>query len=621
MVRRILLVVSLVSASLLILAGLVYAQDSGPQAVDAPQAAVGTAFTYQGQLKSSDTGVTGSCEMAFRLYDAATVGNPVGVPLTQTVAVNEGFFTAQLDFGASVFNGQARWLEIAVKCASDAGFTTLSRQALTAAPYALYAPTAGTAANVTNGVYTTGAYADPAWLTSLAGSKISGAVATATTAGGVPWSGVTGIPAGFADGVDDVGSDWRLTGNSGTTPGTHWIGTNDSQALVFKVSGSQALRLEPDSTSPNIIGGRSNNTVASGVHGATISGGGSFNSPNLVTDTYGVVGGGYGNLSAGSAATVGGGNNNQATSANATVIGGGNNIASNFSFAAGSYAYAAHLGSFVWADGSSLITFTSSASNQFLIRATGGVGINTTDTLASGITVNGRVVAGGTATGAAGTEPFVSRGSTSGLSLDDRTGGADQRWVVYPTSGTLNFWTDSGTNGVRASLSDAGVLTINGLGSAGATTLCRNASNQIATCSSSIRYKDNISALDLGLATIAQLRPVTFDWTSNGEHDLGFVAEEVDQVTPLLTTRNAAGQIEGVKYDRVSAVLVKAVQEQQQQIDDLKHQNSELQTRLASLDQTASPTAFNVFNLLSVIAGGGFIYLLIQQRRSKHSLG
>jgi hypothetical protein len=100
---------------------------------------LGTAFTYQGQLKSGGSGVTGACEMAFRLFDAATVGNPVGVPLTQTVAVNEGLFTSQLDFGAGAFQGDARWLEIAVKCPGDATFTPLSRQALTAAPYALFA--------------------------------------------------------------------------------------------------------------------------------------------------------------------------------------------------------------------------------------------------------------------------------------------------------------------------------------------------------------------------------------------------------------------------------------------------------------------------------------------------
>ena len=44
------------------------------------------------------------------------------------------------------------------------------------------ASTAATATTVTNGVYVTGSYADPAWLTSLAGSKVTGAVANATHA-------------------------------------------------------------------------------------------------------------------------------------------------------------------------------------------------------------------------------------------------------------------------------------------------------------------------------------------------------------------------------------------------------------------------------------------------------
>lgn len=148
MTRRVLLVFGLVSVLLLGVINLVYAQDSGPQnlagpqSVDTPQVALGTAFT-QGQLKSGGTAVNGSCEMAFRLYDAASVGSLIGSPLTQTVMVNAGLFTTQLDFGASAFNGQGRWLETAVKCGSDVAFTTLSRQALTVTPYAAYAQSVG----------------------------------------------------------------------------------------------------------------------------------------------------------------------------------------------------------------------------------------------------------------------------------------------------------------------------------------------------------------------------------------------------------------------------------------------------------------------------------------------
>jgi hypothetical protein len=245
------------------------------------------------------------------------------------------------------------------------------------------------------------------------------------------------------------------------------------------------------------------------------------------------------------------------------------------------------------------------------IRANGGVGINTNNTYTNALTVNGQVIAGGVDVPTGSSEPFVARGSNAGLSLDDR-GDADLRWVVYANSGSLRFW-----NGAeRMSVSGAGVLTIGALGSAGGSPLCRNASNQIATCSSSLRYKNNVSALDLGLETVAQLRPVAFDWVGTGEHDLGFVAEEVAEVTPLLTTQNTAGQIEGVKYDRITAVLVNAVQEQQQQIKDLQQQNADLQARLTNLDPT-TPASFNVFNVLSALAMVAVVGLFWQQRRIK----
>lgn len=91
--------------------------------------------------------------------------------------------------------------------------------------------------------------------------------------------------------------------------------------------------------------------------------------------------------------------------------------------------------------------------------------------------------------------------------------------------------------------------------------LVRSATNlyRVDTCSSSQRYKSNIEPLQHGLRLIQRLRPVTFDWKERNEHDLGFIAEEVAEVEPLLTFRNEKGEIEGVKYQLVSAVLVNAV--------------------------------------------------------------
>lgn len=112
------------------------------------------------------------------------------------------------------------------------------------------------------------------------------------------------------------------------------------------------------------------------------------------------------------------------------------------------------------------------------------------------------------------------------------------------------------------------------LGSAGSVSLCRNSfSFHISTCSSSLRYKTNIQPFIDGLALINRLRPITFDWKEGGMHDVGFGAEEVAAVEPLLVTLNDKGEVEGVKYDRISVALVNAVKEQQEQI---KRQQNEI---------------------------------------------
>jgi hypothetical protein len=123
-------------------------------------------------------------------------------------------------------------------------------------------------------------------------------------------------------------------------------------------------------------------------------------------------------------------------------------------------------------------------------------------------------------------------------------------------------------------------MKLNTLGAAGATALCRNATAEIATCSSSQRYKSNINAFNSGLSLVKRLRPVSFNWREGGMLDLGLVAEDVARVEPLLTTTNDKGEIEGVKYDRVGVVLVNAVKEQQAEIESLRKVNAEQDVRI-----------------------------------------
>lgn len=130
------------------------------------------------------------------------------------------------------------------------------------------------------------------------------------------------------------------------------------------------------------------------------------------------------------------------------------------------------------------------------------------------------------------------------------------------TSNTIALGRSDGSDKVR----------IFGLGAAGSTALCRNANNEIATCSSSLRYKHNIEPFFGGLDLIRRLKPIMFDWNQTGEKDLGLGAEDVAEVSELLVHRNQGGEVEGVKYDRITIILLNAVKEQQVQIESLKRE-------------------------------------------------
>jgi hypothetical protein len=131
------------------------------------------------------------------------------------------------------------------------------------------------------------------------------------------------------------------------------------------------------------------------------------------------------------------------------------------------------------------------------------------------------------------------------------------------TSNSIVLGRDAGQDEVRI----YGKLKWVTSGSPTSSNVCRDANFYLTFCSSSIRYKTNIVEYPLGLDLVRRLRPVTFDWIESGIADLGFVAEEVAAAEPLLATRNAKGEIEGVKYDQMSAVLVNAIKQQQAMIE------------------------------------------------------
>lgn len=272
------------------------AQDAAPEAVvplaaDAPTLKpIGTAITYQGQLRNAGGAVNGVCDMTFQLFDALSAGTVITTPVAMPVAVTNGLFVAALDFGGGAFSGEARWLEIGVKCAGDAGFTTLTpRQAIVPAPYALALPGLRTEQNTTS--------------PNVIGGSVSNTVS----------SGVFGA---VIAGGGDASRPNLATGEYSVIGGGRYNVTYLPHAVVG--------------------GGYGN--IAKG-YGATVSGG----NENTASDNYTVVAGGINNTASNFESTVGGGGSNIATGRYATVPGGSNARASNqgqMAYATGKFANA-----------------------------------------------------------------------------------------------------------------------------------------------------------------------------------------------------------------------------------------------------------------------------------------
>ena len=113
-----------------------------------------------------------------------------------------------------------------------------------------------------------------------------------TINGNTAWhAGNDGAGSGLdADTVDGAHGPFFAQGGN-VFGATARLGTNDNYALELEVNAIRALRLEPDATSPNLVGGYSGNSVT-GAYGATVSGGGASGAANSVTANFGTVPGG-----------------------------------------------------------------------------------------------------------------------------------------------------------------------------------------------------------------------------------------------------------------------------------------------------------------------------------------
>ena len=471
-----------------------------------------TEFTYQGKLNEGSTAATGDYNFEFRLFSVNTGGTVISTIQRLGVPVSSGVFTVKLDFGAN-FDGQPRWLEIAIKPAGDPGGfqQLLPRQPVTSAPYSvrsLNASTADTATNATNATTATNA------------TQLGGVAANQYVLTGDPRLSDARNPLpGNASYIQNRTSQQSLTNfnisGDGTAGGT-LKGDVVNAVTQYNIGGNGVLSTA--GTNNVFVGhgtGTNNNTGTGnsflGQDAGTVNAAGSFNTfvgrwagfSNTGADSNTFVG-----FGAGKATTTAGGNaffganagNANTTGSNNTIIGANADF-----FGGGNFTFATAIGAGAVVSLSNEIT---------LGRANGSDSVD----------IPGQVLIGGQVTASGGI-------------------------VIF--SGTLQLGT---------------------LGAAGNTAICLNASDRVGTCSSSLRYKTNLAPYRSGLNILNRLRPITFDWKDGGMHDLGLGAEDVEKIDPLLVTYNKQGQVEGVKYDRIGVVLVNAVKEQQAEIERQKQQ-------------------------------------------------
>ena len=96
----------------------------------------------------------------------------------------------------------------------------------------------------------------------------------------------------------------------------------------------------------------------------------------------------------------------------------------------------------------------------------------------------------------------------------------------------------------------------------------------IAFSSSDERFKDNITPINNPIEKIKKIGGYKFDWnekSSHEGHDVGVIAQEIEEILPEIVTTRDNGY-KAVKYDKIVALLIEGIKDQQLQIDELKSQ-------------------------------------------------
>jgi hypothetical protein len=366
----------------------------------------------------------------------------------------------------------------------------------------------------------------------------------------------------FVTGALPPSTGWQTTGNTGIVDGTNFIGTTTAANIQFRRNNLHAGRIAATSTSFGLnalTAGAATNGTAFGVNALavnTAANNTAFGTNALAANTTSANNTAFGHnalavntpstdsgaqntaIGSGALASLNGGNNNTAVGFNALTALGGLSL---FNTAVGSNA---------------LKNISAQASQENV-----AVGYNALGN--TGATITGSVAVGANALLNANNN--TTRNTAVGLNAGSAiTSGSDN--VVIGANAQVP--TASGSNQVRIGGTSIGYAGV-----------------QVAwTVTSDERWKNEIKDSALGLDFLQTLRPVSYVRNNDvkAKTEYGFIAQELEAAlitagdpNNAIISKDDAGMY-GVRYNDFISISVKAIQEQQEQIEELKKTNAEL---------------------------------------------
>lgn len=554
---------------------------------------MGTAFSYQGHLYDANHVANGEYDFQFKLFDADSDGNQLGIDVNKPdVDVIDGYFTVLLDFNdPNAFNGDSRWLETVVRPgdSNDVNdFVTLSpRQEVTAVPYALHAR---------------GVFVD------------SNNISVGVGAG----ENNTGINNTF---VGNHAGHSNTTGRWNTFLG-YYAGRSNTTAFGNSAIGYRTLQ---DNTTGFLNLAVGDSALCSNTTGYFNSAAGSrilqYNTTGKCNSAMGYEAlqystTGFGNSAMGAYALrwLQTGSYNTAVGYQAGYSSSGNSFSNNslFGYRAG-YALTAGGNNILigYQSGDSITTGTD---NIIIGYNEDTPAVDTSNFLNIGGTIygdlnTGKVGIGTTSPGAklqvgdtdVGHDVYIagSTNSQSGLFFYDGAIPGGMRYnfstddLSIFTSGSTRVMIDSagdvgiGTLAPTEKLDVDGTARLRGISNGAGSPVVVDANGTLWKTVSSKRYKRNIEELEIDADAVLKLRPVSFQYKSSGQKDIGLIAEEVQEQLPDLVIYDKQGRPEAVKYDKVALYLLEVIKSQEEKI-------AALEERVEALEKTRLQHQFSV---------------------------